>query len=84
MKNGFNLSLVLISHNLSVLQHMCDRVVIMYLGSIVEQATAPDLFRQCRHPYTEALIAAVPRITTNDRPAAFILTDDLPSGTCLN
>jgi peptide/nickel transport system ATP-binding protein len=79
MKREFGLSLIIISHNLSVLQHMCDRVVIMYLGSIVEQAQASDLFRQCRHPYTEALIAAVPRISVDDRPAPVILTDDLPS-----
>ena len=79
MKSGFNLSLVIISHNLAVLQHMCDRVVIMYLGIIVEQAPASDLFRQCRHPYTEALIAAVPRISADHRQATAILTDDLPS-----
>jgi peptide/nickel transport system ATP-binding protein len=79
MKNSFNLSLVIISHNLSVLRHMCDRVAIMYLGSIVEQAPASDLFRQCRHPYTEALIAAIPNIAADGHPAAVILTDDLPS-----
>jgi peptide/nickel transport system ATP-binding protein len=79
MKSEFNLSLIMISHNLSVLRHMCDRVVIMYLGIIVEQAAASELFRQCRHPYTEALIAAVPKITADNRPAPVILFDDLPS-----
>src|SRR6185369_17185213 len=62
MKTNFNLSLIMISHNLSVLRHMCDRVSIMYLGIIVEQASAADLFKQCLHPYTEALIAAIPRV----------------------
>jgi peptide/nickel transport system ATP-binding protein len=79
MKRSFNLSLIIISHNLSVLRHMCDRVIIMYLGIIVEQAPAEDLFKQCLHPYTEALIAAIPRIVVGTRQAAVILNDDLPS-----
>jgi len=79
MKSNFNLSLIIISHNLSVLRHMCDTVVIMYLGIIVEQAPAADLFRQCLHPYTEALIAAIPKITLDSKPATVILNDDLPS-----
>lgn len=79
MKSNFNLSLIMISHNLSVLRHMCDRVIIMYLGIIVEYAPATALFRQCQHPYTEALIAAIPRISATRRDAALILTDDLPS-----
>ncbi|MDA8429344.1 MAG: ATP-binding cassette domain-containing protein [Geobacteraceae bacterium] len=79
MKRNFDLSLIMISHNLSVLRHMCDRVIIMYLGIIVEDAPAIDLFRQCQHPYTEALIAAIPKIGANPRNHAVILTDDLPS-----
>jgi len=79
MKAGFDLSLIMISHNLSVLRHMCDRVMIMYLGIIVEYAPAADLFSQCQHPYTEALIAAIPRMSTATRKTAIILTDDLPS-----
>jgi len=79
MKGSFNLSLIIISHNLSVLRHMCDRVAIMYLGIIVEQASAADLFRQCLHPYTEALIAAIPRVTVGAHQAQVILNDDLPS-----
>jgi peptide/nickel transport system ATP-binding protein len=79
MKGSFNLSLIIISHNLSVLRHMCDRVIIMYLGTIVEQAPAADLFKQCLHPYSEALIAAIPRVSVETRQAAVILNDDLPS-----
>jgi peptide/nickel transport system ATP-binding protein len=79
MKTGFDLSLIIISHNLAVLRHMCDRVIIMYLGIIFEQGPASDIFRQCLHPYTEALIAAVPGIAADHRPAAVILTGDLPS-----
>lgn len=79
MKGSFNLSLIIISHNLSVLRHMCDRVSIMYLGIIVEQAPTAGLFRQCRHPYTEALIAAIPRISADRPQTKVILNDDLPS-----
>lgn len=79
MKTNFNLSVIMISHNLSVLRHMCDRVMIMYLGSIVEYAPASELFRQCLHPYTEALIAAIPKISPTSRSTAVILTDDIPS-----
>jgi oligopeptide/dipeptide ABC transporter ATP-binding protein len=79
MKNSFDLSLIIISHNLSVLRHMCDRVSIMYLGIIVEQASSADLFKQCLHPYTEALIAAIPRATAGSHHATVILHDDLPS-----
>jgi len=79
MKASFNLSLIIISHNLSVLRHMCDRVSIMYLGTIVEQAPAADLFRQCLHPYTEALIAAIPQVSADRHQARVILKGDLPS-----
>jgi len=79
MKTTFNLSLVIISHDLSVLRHICDRVSIMYLGAIVESAPASDLFKQCRHPYTEALIAAIPRIKREGETRPAILMDDIPS-----
>jgi peptide/nickel transport system ATP-binding protein len=83
MKSTFNLSLIIISHNLSVLRHMCDRVSIMYLGIIVEQSSAAELFRQCLHPYTEALIAAIPRVAVESRQSTVLLKDDLPSPLCI-
>jgi peptide/nickel transport system ATP-binding protein len=79
MKANYELSLLMVSHNLSVLRHMCDRVIIMYLGVIVECAPAAEIFRQCRHPYTEALIAAIPCIDASSRKTDVLLTDDLPS-----
>ncbi len=79
MKSDFDLSLIMVSHNLSVLRHMCDRVMIMYLGIIVEYAPAAELFLHCRHPYTEALIAAIPRIDPEPHKHALLLADDLPS-----
>ncbi len=56
------LSYVLISHNVSVLRHMCDRVAVMYLGQIVEQGPAEEVFGQPRHPYTRLLLESVPRL----------------------
>lgn len=79
MKAEYSLSLVIISHDLSVLRHICDRVAIMYLGVIVESAPAAELFRRCLHPYTEALIAAIPKIDAGTHPKRCILKDDLPS-----
>ena len=79
MKQHYDLSVLLVSHNLSVLRHMCDRVVIMYLGAVVETSSSGELFRQCRHPYTEALIAAIPGIDPDAVRHTPILADDLPS-----
>jgi peptide/nickel transport system ATP-binding protein len=79
MKTTYNLSLLIISHDLSVLRHICDRVCIMYLGTIVESAPAAELFTQCLHPYAEALIAAIPRINRKEGRQAAILRDDIPS-----
>jgi len=79
MKFTYSLSLIMISHDLSVLRHMCDRVSIMYLGTIVESAPAADLFKRCLHPYTEALIASIPGVNRGQRQNKIILTDDIPS-----
>jgi len=79
MKSAYSLSLIMISHDLSVLRHMCDRVSIMYLGTVVESATAAELFQRCLHPYTEALIASIPGIKKDKRQNKIILTDDIPS-----
>jgi peptide/nickel transport system ATP-binding protein len=79
MKSAYDLSLLIISHDLSVLRHICDRVCIMYLGTIVESAPAAQLFTQCLHPYTEALLAAIPKISNAGKRRAIILRDDIPS-----
>ena len=80
MKSAYSLSMVVISHDLSVLRHICDRVSVMYLGAIVESAAAADLFRHCQHPYTEALIAAIPGIHNRESgKKSILLNDDIPS-----
>lgn len=79
MKCDLNLSMMIISHNLMVLRHICDRIAIMYLGIVVELSTASELFRRCRHPYTEALIAAIPGFKNPNQLVTQILNDDVPS-----
>jgi peptide/nickel transport system ATP-binding protein len=62
LQEQFGLSYVLISHDLAVVDYLCDEVVVMYLGRIVEQGSPDDLFARCAHPYTRALLEAVPRV----------------------
>jgi peptide/nickel transport system ATP-binding protein len=61
LQEQFGLSYVLISHDLAVVDYLCDEVAVMYLGRIVEQGTPEDLFEHSAHPYTRALLEAVPR-----------------------
>ena len=79
MKSNYNLSMVVISHDLSILRHVCDKICVMYLGTIVESTPAGDLFGERLHPYTEALIAAVPRINSSDKRKKILLGDTISS-----
>jgi peptide/nickel transport system ATP-binding protein len=69
LQDRLDLTYLFISHDLSVVESICDRVAVMYLGRIVELADTADLFARPRHPYTEALLSAVPAPTVSDRPA---------------
>ena len=74
-----NLAYVFISHDLSVVEHICDRVAVMYLGRIVELAPAERFALQAAHPYTAALIAAVPRPDPNLSQPSFVMEGDVPN-----
>ena len=67
LKVKFNTSILLITHDLGIIAEMCDRVAVMYSGNIVEYATALDLFKNPRHPYTQGLIAAIPSVEKRDQ-----------------
>ena len=62
LREEFGLSYVLISHDLAVVGYLCDEIAVIYLGRIVEQGRPEDLFGQCAHPYTRALLEAIPRV----------------------
>jgi oligopeptide/dipeptide ABC transporter ATP-binding protein len=83
LKSELGLTLVMIAHDLSVVRHMCDRVAVMYLGKVVELASGEELYEHPAHPYTGALLSAVPvpdpaRAAAKERQ---LLTGDLPSPT---
>jgi oligopeptide/dipeptide ABC transporter ATP-binding protein len=81
LQEAASLTYLFISHDLKIVEHICDRVAVMYLGRIVELAAAPTLYAQPKHPYTTALLSAVPRITADlTRPRErIILEGDVPS-----
>jgi peptide/nickel transport system ATP-binding protein len=69
LRRDLDLTYLFISHDLGVVEHLSDRVVIMYLGRVVESGTTEDLFARPNHPYTQALLAAIPRLA--DRRSSF-------------
>jgi peptide/nickel transport system ATP-binding protein len=79
-----DLTMAVVSHDLSVLRHISSRIAVMYLGTVVETASADSFFRQCRHPYSETLLAAIPSIkplSSTARPADKAVPSDISSTT---
>src|SRR6202171_6738 len=81
LKQELGLTLIMIAHDLAVIRHMSDRVAVMYLGEIEEMADVDDLFDQALHPYTQALLQAIPASSPQQRRSKPSLTGDLPSPT---
>ncbi len=79
LKRERGLTYLFISHDISVVGHMSDRIAVMYLGSLVETGPTRALLAKPRHPYTAALLAAVPRIDGSTEPKRMRATGDLPS-----
>ena len=79
LKQEFGLTLIIIAHDLAVIRHMSDRVAVMYLGRIVEVAAVDELFERPRHPYTQALLQAIPVPEPGRGAAKASLSGDIPS-----
>lgn len=79
LQEKFGLTYLFISHDLSVIEHVCDRIAVMYLGKIVELATREELFKNPKHPYTQALIAAIPKIGVGKQKIQKSLSGEVPS-----
>jgi oligopeptide/dipeptide ABC transporter ATP-binding protein len=79
LKQNFNLTLIIISHDLAVVEYICDRIVVMYLGKIIEAAPYSSLYKNPKHPYTQSLLSAIPVPDPARGRGRIILEGDVPS-----
>ncbi len=79
LADSLGLTMVFVAHNLAVVRHLCDRVAVMYLGRIVEVAPTEQLFSDPRHPYTQGLLRAIPRLSPSRRTPTIAVQGDPPS-----
>lgn len=79
LREAYGLTMIFIAHELSVVRHISHRVAVMYLGKVVEIGGQEDIFERPRHPYTQSLLAAVPRLGTAKRKRRAVLQGDVPS-----
>jgi peptide/nickel transport system ATP-binding protein len=79
LQKDFGLSYIFITHDLGVVEYLADRVAVMYLGRIVEEGTTDEIFDKAKHPYTQALLSAVPQFIKKTNIKKIILEGDVPS-----
>jgi peptide/nickel transport system ATP-binding protein len=77
LQEQFNLTYLFVAHNLSVIRHISDRVAVMYVGKMVETATKKELFDAPQHPYTEALLSAVPKPDPTRKSRRIVLAGEV-------
>ena len=79
LKEEHNLTYIFITHNLSVVEYISDRIAVMYLGRIVELSTTDQIFSNTMHPYTEALLSAIPIVDPGNKHSRIVLEGDVPN-----
>jgi len=79
LKQRLSLSYLFISHDLSTVKYLCDRVIVLYLGQMMEIGTVHDLFHHPKHPYTQALLSAIPKTHPSEKKERVLLQGELPS-----
>lgn len=79
LQSQFNLTYIFIAHGLPSVKHISDRIAVMYMGKIVELANKNDLFENVRHPYTEALLSAIPVLDPEEKKKRIVLKGEIPN-----
>ena len=79
LKKEYEMSVLMISHDLGVISQYCDKVIVMYLGKIVEYGTPMDIFKNAKHPYTQALIQSIPSTDPTKGVSSPVLSEEMPS-----
>ena len=79
LQKEFGLSYIIIAHDLAVVEYICDKIAVMYLGKIIETGTYHDIYMDPKHPYTRALLSAIPEINNRKRKHKIVLYGDVPS-----
>ena len=79
LREKFSLTMLFISHEMTVVRHLCDQVAVMYLGNVVETAESEELFSNLLHPYTQSLMSAIPTMDPDHKKQRIVLRGDIPS-----